>query len=348
MKHLSSMLAVLVMAAMASAPAQADSFLPQIGGKGGAQYSARCPQGLFLHGFEVRAGDDIDAIRAVCVTASSPVDIGAPPLTNGFGTDWHGGGGGSLRRLLCPPGTPVVAGIVAGYDGIDTVSLDTIDIYCGEISARVSIGQYPSNVLHAPVQGCTLGPNLVVPTWNLTKNKIFGNGRCPHFEQAQQRCPMGEVGIGMHGHSGALVDAMGLICGPAPALQKIPPAMGHVESAPRLTPLQKAVKGAQLERPSGSVASARIQSSGAKLAPNPQPLPPGQPSRDANDKAIIIVGGKAAATRHAADHPARSPGFANGASGVTHDRNQPDNGSSADCLYALDGRGRLLRFTHQA
>lgn len=283
-----------LVALSAIVPAHADSWLPQIGGKGGAQYGERCPQGQILNGFELRAGDDIDAIRAVCVTASSPTAASTPPLSNGFGAGWHGGGGGSLRRLLCPPGTPAVVAVVAGYDGIDTISLDTVDIYCGQASMNTSIGQYPSNMVHAPVQDCTHGPNLIVPTWNATRDVVFGNGNCPHFKLGQQKCPAGEIGIGMHGHSGALVDAMGLICGAAPTFGPPPfAAMGHTDTR---TPVQRALEDATLQRaatnPSTRAVIGRgvgtpktsVKSSNVRVS-NP-------PAANVNRKAIIIVGGK--------------------------------------------------------
>ena len=37
-----------------SAHAQSDVMLPPLGGDGGSQFVARCPQGLFLTGFELR------------------------------------------------------------------------------------------------------------------------------------------------------------------------------------------------------------------------------------------------------------------------------------------------------
>jgi hypothetical protein len=298
--------AAALIAACAIAPARADNMLPLIGGPGGADYKERCHQGEILHGFEVRAGDDIDAIRAVCVAPSSPTAISALPLSNGFGAGWHGGGGGSLRRLLCPPGTPVVMGLAAGYDGIDTISLDAIDIYCTQVSAGASMGKYPSNLLHAPVQACTHGPNLL--TYNLWKEIAFGNGRCPNFKVERFDCPAGEIAIGMYGRSGALVDAMGLICGPAPVFappEPVVPAMGH--TGPTLTPLQRAARGATVApgtaaamhapaanlRPKGKAADLKVSTSAAT---------------DANRKAIIIVGGKPQETKRQPTIPERIDG----------------------------------------
>jgi hypothetical protein len=187
-------------------------------------------------------------------------------------------------------------GVVAGYDGIDTISLDTIDIYCGQASTSASIGRYPSNMVHAPVQDCTHGPNLIVPTWNATKDVVFGNGRCPDFKLGQQKCPGGEIAIGMHGHSGALVDAMGLICGPAPTFappRRYVKAMGHTRTK---TPLQRAAEDATVvrdgsaanravtARPSAVSASTAVKSTDVRVA---KPA-----AASANRKAIIIVGGQ--------------------------------------------------------
>src|SRR5260221_14715432 len=50
-----------------SAPAQTDAILPLLGGRGGGQFVARCPQGQYLTGVELRTGNDVEAIRIICV-----------------------------------------------------------------------------------------------------------------------------------------------------------------------------------------------------------------------------------------------------------------------------------------
>jgi hypothetical protein len=271
--------AAALVALSAIIPAQADSYLPQIGGSGGAQYRERCPQGQVLNGFELRAGDDIDAIRAVCVTPSGPTAVSAPPLSNGFGSGWHGGGGGGLQRLLCPPDTPVVAGVAAAYDGRDTVSLDAIDLYCGQVAKDSVVGGYPSNQFHAPIQGCT-------------DYFLLTDANCVRVAVRRQECPAGEIAIGMHGHSGALVDAMGLICGPAPvfaSLGPVVPAMGHV--GPKETPLQRASKDATVAP--GAAAAMHAPASNLRPTSKASDLKVStSAATSANRKAIIIVGGK--------------------------------------------------------
>ncbi len=60
-----------------SAQAQTDVTLPPIGGEGGGPFTGRCPQGQLLTGFDLRTGDDVDAIRPLCVTAYGPADVGS-------------------------------------------------------------------------------------------------------------------------------------------------------------------------------------------------------------------------------------------------------------------------------
>src|SRR5258708_32924711 len=68
-----------------SAQAQSTIILPPIGGAGGGQFVARCPESQHLTGFELRTGDDVDAIRPLCVKAYGPRETSAAPLTTGSG-----------------------------------------------------------------------------------------------------------------------------------------------------------------------------------------------------------------------------------------------------------------------
>src|SRR5713226_3489666 len=96
-----------------SAQAQKDVFLGPVGGKGGGDFIARCPQGQHLTGFELRTGDDVDAIRPLCVTAFGPSEAGPiEPFPSSFG-----GNGGGLRQLLCPRPAPIVVGMYVASEG---------------------------------------------------------------------------------------------------------------------------------------------------------------------------------------------------------------------------------------
>ena len=115
-----------------SAHAQTDVSLPPMGGGGGGQFVARCPQGKLLAGVELRTGDDVDSIRPLCVTAYGPADVG-PPVPGGI---WFGGNGGGTRQLVCPQEAPIVTRIDVAAEGVDTIVVNNIHLTCGVASTQ--------------------------------------------------------------------------------------------------------------------------------------------------------------------------------------------------------------------
>jgi len=204
------------------AQAQTDAVLTPIGGGGGGQFSARCPQGRHLIGFELRTGDDVDAIRPLCAVAHSPREAGpVEPYPNSFGGD----GGGDMRQLVCPGAAPVVTGMYVGYEGKTTV-VNNIHLVCGVAAETQTSSELQSAVFNGPAY---VGPS------NSFKGEP-GHG--------DQRCPAGLVAVGISGRSGTWLDAVGLICGvprltrkpgtPAPAppaKPKTPVSLGKVNVA---------------------------------------------------------------------------------------------------------------------
>jgi hypothetical protein len=198
-------------------------FLPAIGGGGGGQFQAPCPAQQNLVGFEMRTGDDVDAITPACAKSTGPSDISGLHLSNGANPGlvagstqpnqpngdlyaewvtapgWYGGPGGSYQRLLCPAETPVVIGLDVSAQGQRTVVVHNIHVFCGRAVASQSAAANPSAVFD-------------------------GNGTShPNSRSQSERCPAGQVAVGMHGRFGVWLDAMGLICdaptvwqGPAP------------------------------------------------------------------------------------------------------------------------------------
>ena len=180
--------------------------LPPIGGPGGSPFIARCPQGQHLNGFELRAANDVDAIRPICVTAYGPSDVG-PPVPGGI---WFGGDGGSPRQLVCPSDMPIVIKMVVDYGGIDTKIVYNIYLWCGTATATQTLTEFP--------------------------NAVFGASR-QSVHLPAQACPAGLVAVGINGRSGIWLDALGLICG-APQLSAKPtpppPPPPVVKLVPRL------------------------------------------------------------------------------------------------------------------
>lgn len=240
--HWLILIAALLLGLYLAGNASAEAYLPAFGGQGGGQFKAPCNAGEMLTGFELRAGDDIDAIRPVCVTATGPREISTPPLTTDSGLvgppnrtfnpqqlapGWYGGTGGSIQRLLCPDETPIVIGIDIGAEGMKTVTVNNIHLFCGLAIANQAPSDQPSNVFDAPKAMPSAGP------LGLSVNY-------PQSTTGSERCPAGQVAVGMHGRVGVWLDAMGLICD-AP---RVPPppkpgiALGRVQGAPSM-PLQR-------------------------------------------------------------------------------------------------------------
>ena len=246
-----------------SAGAHAEAYLPAVGGGGGSQFKAPCAQGQLLAGFELRAGDDVDAIRPICAIAASAGEVNLQPVAS----DWYGGAGGGVESLTCPSSTPVVTGMYVAAEGENTVIVNTIHLYCGLASeTQAAASDYPSAVFDGPtIRGVKFSfPGTVAKESN--------------FKAGRYDCPAGQVAVGVHGRSGAWLDEVGLICGapvvppPAVALGRVnkPVALGRVktprkpaltDAAPTLVPPQTDPASRRIEavRPVTSVSSTQAE-----------------------------------------------------------------------------------------
>ena len=211
------MFCLLPILAVFGRPTQADyhppyTFLNALGGPGGGNFEEMCPDDQNLIGFDLRTGDDVDAIRPICVLAYAPnlggnyqaiVPSGGWQGGSGGGgqtwggAGWHGGsGGGQSNQVVCPPDKPVVLGIKVYAEGQDTLVVNTISVFCGLAQAYVQpFPAAPSAVFDAP--------------------HYNNHGHFSGVLSASENCPAGQVAVGMLGRSGKYVDAMGLICGQA-------------------------------------------------------------------------------------------------------------------------------------
>jgi hypothetical protein len=192
----SRLLSRLLLAAAATlffvfaAQAQTDAPLPPVGGDGGYPFNARCPQGQFLTGFDLRTGDFVDAIRPLCVTAKGPAEPGPiEPYPSMFG-----GTGGGPRQLVCPRDIPIVTGMYVGVEGKQILSVISIRLFCGVAAATQKLSKLPA----AGFDGDSGKRGLL---------EFVG------FDEDTQFCTGGLVAVGINGRSGKWLDAVGLICG---------------------------------------------------------------------------------------------------------------------------------------
>jgi hypothetical protein len=257
------------------------AYLTPIGGGGGNPFDGGCPPDQNLGGFELRTGDYIDAIRPVCVISLGPKEIRVAPVQPPF----FGGPGGGSRRLVCPPGSPIVIGLSVVASGKTTITVAALDLKCGQaVLGAQPPYEGPSVFYHGPFSD-------LLATYPSPED-------VPKFRTGSQSCPTGQVAIGVHGTSGKWLDAMGLICGAprmtAPAVGGVPPlpdvravrqAATTVPPAPALAPVNN---GGRPER-----AGKYVVPGGPFVTP---PGPPG-PSCDVKCRAELASRGEAIANR---------------------------------------------------
>jgi hypothetical protein len=216
MKPRPCLFAVLLTFAMTGGAHAADVSLPLIGGGGGGQFFARCQVGDILTGFELRTGNDVDAIRPICATPQSPTSTGP----RNFYPELSGGQGGNPRQILCPDSLPLVSGLEIGYEGEKTIIVNNVHLYCTVALPNQRTSQFAQAVYD--------GPSIRV-----TSGGPFTGGDPVFLNFALENCPPNTVAVGIAGRSGIWVDAVGLMCGDSPLK---PTGNGPVHSIGRISP----------------------------------------------------------------------------------------------------------------
>jgi hypothetical protein len=278
---------ICLMAAMLffvlSAHAQTDARLPPLGGNGGSQFVARCPQGQLLTGFELRVGDTVDSIRPICVAAYGPNEIGPlQPYPSKFGGD-----GGHPLQIICPSDAPIVIKMDIAWAGRELFSVSYIGLFCG-------------------VASTTQTPTTKYPTVNAYTR----------FDDAAKRggepetCPPGLVAVGISGRAGQWLDALGLTCGP-PKLTPKPVGLGRVQPTSPPGPPKSICARARDARarnsPTASAFEAQCRAAGAageKTPPGPVALGRAQPTSPPGPPMSICARARAARARNSPTAPA--------------------------------------------
>jgi hypothetical protein len=202
-------LAVSFLVGLTAVPAEA-TVLPVEGGPGGGYFRDDCPPGQYLVGFSVGAGAWIDRIAVLCA--------GLPPGQASFGNRtpgaFHGGPGGGPQEGYCP-GSHYGSWLLFGYTrkGNDPLYIDFVELGCHPVGD----GEETSTCI-ATGGGCwKYRPGAPPPLISIGTVTVT-NG-LPAF---LQQCPAEEAATGIHGRSGAYLDAVGLICGPRPTVVAAP------------------------------------------------------------------------------------------------------------------------------
>lgn len=235
-------IACVLCLALAPLPARAEDTLRAIGGPGGGAFTARCPEGQLLTGFELRTGDDVDAVRPMCVSA-----LGGAATSAASPSDWHGGNGGSPRYVLCPARiAPIVTGMKIAAEGVDTVIVNTITLSCGSPDGTAEPRTFDEASFDGPAY-----------------RGDFGGKYSEHLEFSES-CPRGQMVIGAHGRSGRWLDALGLICGQPQSFVSAIGRVGPSSPSPAPRPICEAARDARA-RSSPVAADLEAQCAASKI-----------------------------------------------------------------------------------
>lgn len=171
-RHLPAAVCALGLSIVASGALARDA--GGLGGGGGGEYRSPCPANMAWFAYIGRAGSALDGIRALC-TSVQPNKT----TTGTFETDYHGGGGGDRIQRTCPANSVVTAMRV--WMGNDRL-VSKIDLTCTNLQDGST-----------SVQAGRTGGRPIEPS------VLFS-------------CNPDEVGVGIYGRSGAMIDNIGLIC----------------------------------------------------------------------------------------------------------------------------------------
>ena len=147
------------------------------GGNGGSPFNLTCSGDEVLVGITVRAGRLVDSVEALCVKVNPNGTWSGGHVARGRA----GGSGGSSVMALCDQGSAVT-----GIHGRAGALVDSVGTQCSKLAGSEG---------------------------KSTKGPFGGGGGTPFSVDA---CPGGQVGKGLRGRSGALIDQIDLVCGPSP------------------------------------------------------------------------------------------------------------------------------------
>ena len=196
-------LAALAISAVCSSQAFAGE-TPVGGGPGGNAFRITCPAGSFVVGFAYRNGQWFDRIAPICAPWQLAERRFGPGVAGGAAGDSEGG---RPHTEQCPLGqyaiTAVRFGLSLNGDDDRPQFVGWLDAHCQTVrppwdARSISMGN-PTNA-----------------TWAHSRNLVE-----PTIERPQYHfvCPQGEVAVGIQGRAGLFVDALGLICAPAPTVK---------------------------------------------------------------------------------------------------------------------------------
>lgn len=187
-----------------------------LGGGGGGEYRSQCPSGHAWFAYIGNYGTALDGVRALCTSVQPD-----KTTTGTAETDYHGGSGGSRIQRTCPANS-VVTALRVWMESNKLVA--QINLICTNLQTGEVTVQY----------GATQGP--------------------PIPESVKFSCNADEIGVGIYGRSGAMVDHIGLIC---EKLSVVQPALATAQPKPIEKPAMDAICNGYGDRMSAMANEAR-------------------------------------------------------------------------------------------
>jgi hypothetical protein len=206
---------------------------PPRGGSGGQAFDLDCGADSVLAGVVARTGSLVDAVEALCVKVKADGSWSGGPSSKGRA----GGSGGGPASLSCDAGWAVI-----GIHGRSGALVDRLGVRCGKLG----------------VQGGT----VKIVEGNIRRGPSGGSGGAP-FDDS---CPGGQVGRGLKGRAGKLVDQIELVCH-TPAVPSSAPPQVMRKERPRLEgrEFQQQVPSGQPAQPTGPRYDLELVSAGAAM-----------------------------------------------------------------------------------
>ena len=178
-------LAALIIVFASALPAGAVTIFPAVGSSGEVAWDDHCPAHNYLIGLKGHVHEEeINQMQIVCATVGGGVHG-----TKYYGPS-HGGGGGTVMEQSCPHDA-IAVGVHVFVHRSEKNRIDTMPglvLICRKIS-----GAGAGSVLFSAIGLGDLTPNF-------------------HIYQTNQGCSDGETASGLNGHSGKIVNAIGLDC----------------------------------------------------------------------------------------------------------------------------------------
>lgn len=165
------------------------------GGPGGGYFRVTCPDGGYVVGLDGRTGAWIDGVRPICGiwdNASKRLRVTGPHRT------YVGGPEGGPSSAPCPDGS-IVTGMEFANTWSDKNPHNAGYVHHITIRCRAVIGNDTVTRLYGPATRVEVPSGMLILT-------------------ANQECRNGEIATGLHGRAGTYIDALALICGPAPVV----------------------------------------------------------------------------------------------------------------------------------